>query len=284
MRGYKGTKLTITIMRQGLDKPKEYSLLRENIKIKSVKAKILEKGIGYVRIAQFQEQTAEDLHESLKRLKKDNGNDLSGLILDLRNDPGGLLDQAVEVSDTFLNTGLIVYTEGREERSQMKFFATAEGTESNYPMVVLINGGSASAAEIVAGALQDHHRAVVMGTPSFGKGSVQTIIPLEEDMGLRLTTALYFTPAGRSIQAKGILPDIEVFPVQIKETENLFFREENFANHLEVLQPAAPADKKAEPKDDGLTPQEHSDYQLMRALDLLKGWGLMRDIRQKGAA
>ncbi|MBN2429146.1 MAG: S41 family peptidase [Deltaproteobacteria bacterium] len=284
MRGHKGTKLTITILREGLDKPKEYSLMREIIKIESVKAKVLDKGIGYVRIAQFQEQTAADLHGSLARLKKDGGSDLNGLILDLRNDPGGLLDQAVEVSDTFLSTGLIVYTEGREEGSRMKFFATPEGTENDYPMVVLINGGSASAAEIVAGALQDHHRAVIMGTPSFGKGSVQTIIPLEKDMGLRLTTALYFTPAGRSIQAKGIVPDIEVFPVQIKEGENRFFREENFANHLEVAQPAAPAGKAADKKDALLTPQEQNDYQLMRALDLLKGWRLMKDIRQKGAA
>lgn len=283
MRGYKGTKLTITIMREGFDKPKEYSLVREIIKIKSVKANILENGIGYVRIAQFQEKTADDLHASLAQLKKDNGSDLNGLILDLRNDPGGLLDQAVEVSDTFLSTGLIVYTEGREERSRMKFFATTEGTESDYPMVVLINGGSASAAEIVAGALQDHHRAVIMGTPSFGKGSVQTIISLEENMGLRLTTALYFTPAGRSIQAKGIVPDIEVFPVQIKEAENRFFREENFVNHLEVTQPVSPEDQGKGKKDIQLTPQEQSDYQLMRALDLLKGWRLMKDIRQKGA-
>jgi len=284
MRGHKGTKLTITIMREGFDKPKDYSLVREIIKIKSVKAKILESGIGYVRIAQFQEQTADDLHALLAQLKKDNGSDLNGLILDLRNDPGGLLDQAVEVSDTFLSSGLIVYTEGREERSQMKFFANAEGTESAYPMVVLINGGSASAAEIVAGALQDHHRAVIMGTPSFGKGSVQTIISLEGNMGLRLTTALYFTPAGRSIQAKGIVPDIEVFPVQVKAAENLFFREENFANHLEVAQPGSPAGQATGKKDIKLTPQEHNDYQLMRALDLLKGWSLMREIRQKGAA
>jgi carboxyl-terminal processing protease len=284
MRGHKGTKVTITILREGLDKAKEYTLGREIIKIESVKAKMFDDGIGYVRIAQFQERTAADLHAALARLKKDNGRDLSGLILDLRNDPGGLLDQAVDVSDTFLDTGLIVYTEGREESSQMKFSASPEGTESGYPMVVLINGGSASAAEIVAGALQDHHRAVIMGTPSFGKGSVQTIIPLEKDRGLRLTTALHFTPAGRSIQAKGIVPDIEVLPVQIKEAENLFFREENLANHLEAARPAAPAGQVEDEKDAPLTSQEQNDYQLMRALDLLKGWSLMKDIRTKGAA
>jgi carboxyl-terminal processing protease len=166
----------------------------------------------------------------------------------------------------------------------MKFSASPAGTESAYPMVVLINGGSASAAEIVAGALQDHHRAVIMGTPSFGKGSVQTIIPLDKDRGLRLTTALYFTPAGRSIQAKGIVPDIEVLPVQIEEGENLFFREENLANHLEAAQPASPAGQAEDEKKDPLTSQEQHDYQLMRALDLLKGWNLLKDIRQKGAA
>jgi carboxyl-terminal processing protease len=284
MRGHKGTKLSITIMREGLDKPKEYSLVRENIKIKSVRAKVLEKGIGYIRIVQFQENTADELRDKLSRLKKDNESELNGLILDLRNDPGGLLDQAVEVADMFLAQGLIVYTEGREDRSQMKFFAKSAGTESDYPMVVLINGGSASASEIVAGALQDHHRAVIMGTQSFGKGSVQTIIPLDKDMGLRLTTALYFTPSGRSIQAKGIVPDIVVRPLQVKETENLYFREENLRNHIEITPPSKQPGKDAEKKDSELTPQEQSDFQLMRALDLLKGWRLMKEINQKAAA
>ena len=283
MRGYEGTKLTITIMREGLDKPRNYSLTRENMKIKSVRGKILEEGLGYVRVAQFQESTADDLHDFLARLKKENQGELSGLILDLRNDPGGLLDQAVKVADTFLSKGLIVYTEGREEQSRMKFFATQAETESDYPMVVLINGGSASASEIVAGALQDHHRALIMGTQSFGKGSVQTIIPLEENMGLRLTTALYFTPSGKSIQAKGIAPDIEVLPFQVKEAENLYFREENLQNHLEVSQPSRELEKAVE-KGFELTPQERNDFQLMRALDLLKGLRLMKDIRQDKVA
>ncbi len=284
MRGYKGTKLAITIMREDFDKPKEFSFVREKIKIKSVRAKVLDKGIGYVRIAQFQEQTTDELHGSLARLKKENESDLNGLILDLRNDPGGLLDQAVKVTDSFLAQGLIVYTEGREERSQMKFFATQGDTESDYPMVVLINGGSASASEIVAGALQDHRRAVIMGTQSFGKGSVQTIIPLEGNKGLRLTTALYFTPSGKSIQAKGIVPDIVVYPIQVKETENRYFREENLVNHLEVTPPSKQPEKGAEKKGFELSPQEQSDFQLMRALDLLKGWRLMKDINQKNAA
>ena len=284
MRGHKGTKLSITIMREGLDKPKEYSLVRENIKIKSVRAKILEPGIGYVRVVQFQENTTDELRDKLSRLKKKNESELKGLILDLRNDPGGLLDQAVEVADLFLAQGLIVYTEGREDRSQMKFFAKSAGTESDYPMVVLINGGSASASEIVAGALQDHHRAVIMGTQSFGKGSVQTIIPLDKNMGLRLTTALYYTPSGRSIQAKGIVPDIVVRPLQVKEAENLYFREENLLNHIEITQPSKQTEKETEKKDSELTPQEQNDFQLMRALDLLKGWRLMKEINQKAAA
>ena len=210
MRGLKGTKVTLTIMRDGFERPKEFVLIRDIIQVKSVRFRLLEGGYGYVRIAQFQERTDEDLEKALKSLVVENkGNTLSGLVLDLRNDPGGLLDQAVKVADHFVESGKkIVYTEGREKESRMQFDATSRRKEPGYPIVVLINSGSASASEIVAGALQDHKRAIVMGTQSFGKGSVQTIIPLADSSGLRLTTARYYTPSGRSIQAKGIIPDI----------------------------------------------------------------------------
>jgi len=188
MRGPKGTKVTLTIMREGFDKPKEFTLVRDTIQVKSVRFRSMDQGYGYIRIAQFQEKTDDDLVKALKALKEENGGELRGLVLDLRNDPGGLLDQAVKVADHFIEDGLIVYTEGRERESRMQFSARKLGTEPNYPMVVLINSGSASASEIVAGALQDHKRAVVMGTQSFGKGSVQTIIPLSDESGLRLTT------------------------------------------------------------------------------------------------
>lgn len=235
MRGPKGTKVTLTIMREGFDKPKEFTLVRDTIQVKSVRFKSMDQGYGYIRIAQFQEKTDDDLVKALKALKEENGGDLRGLVLDLRNDPGGLLDQAVKVADHFVEDGLIVYTEGREKESRMQFTARKSGTEPNYPMVVLINSGSASASEIVAGALQDHKRAVVMGTQSFGKGSVQTIIPLSDESGLRLTTARYFTPSGRSIQAKGITPDIVVERAEIQSTEKMegHIREKDLENHFD---------------------------------------------------
>ncbi|MEJ2699739.1 MAG: S41 family peptidase [Desulfuromonadales bacterium] len=284
MRGPKGSKVTITVMRDGFEKPRQFTLEREIIKIKSIKAKTLQDGYGYVRITQFQERTADDLHAALSELHKENGGSLKGLILDLRNNPGGLLDQAVKVSDTFLAKGLIVYTEGREEGSNMKFTAHSKGTEPPYPMVVLINGGSASASEIVAGALKDHKRALILGTQSFGKGSVQTIIPLSDDSGLRLTTARYFTPNGISIQAKGITPDIVVQPVEIKEVkETDHFSEKDLKNHFEIEAP---------PKTETPPPPEHkyhldqktrSDYQLMRALDLLKGLQILEGLNKQAA-
>jgi carboxyl-terminal processing protease len=284
MRGPKGTKVTITIMRDSFEKPQEFTLVREIIKIKSIKARNLQDGIGYVRITQFQERTADDLLGALSGLREENGGALSGLILDLRNNPGGLLDQAVRVSDTFLSDGLIVYTEGREEGSRMKFTAHAKGTEPPYPMVVLINGGSASASEIVAGALKDHKRAVVMGTQSFGKGSVQTIIPLSDDSGLRLTTARYFTPDGTSIQATGITPDIVVNPVEIKEVkENDHFREKDLKNHFEIEAPEKTPPSPAPEPEPKLDKETRSDYQLMRALDLLKGLQILRGLNRQAA-
>ena len=284
MRGPKGSKITITIIRSGLDKPRDFTLVRELIKIKSVKARTLSDGFGVARLTQFQERTAEDLTAALEVLRKENGGSLSGLIIDLRNNPGGLLDQAVKVADLFLENGLIVYTEGREEGSKMQFSAQRQGTEPGYPIVVLINGGSASASEIVAGALQDHRRGVVMGTQSFGKGSVQTVIPLSDDSGLRLTTARYFTPNGTSIQAKGITPDIEVLPSEVKEVaDGEHFREKDLKNHFETTgQIETPSEKdgarKFRPDAEAL-----GDYQLMRALDLLRGWQILRGLDRPAA-
>ncbi len=300
MRGVKGTKVTITIMRDGFDKPKEFPLVRDVIQVKSVKSRMLEGGIGYVRVAQFQEKTDLDLTKALAALKVENKGDLKGLVLDLRNDPGGLLDQAVKVSDHFVEDGLIVYTEGREADSKMKFSARKGGKEPNYPMVVLVNSGSASASEIVAGALQDHNRAVIMGTQTFGKGSVQTIIPLSEDSGLRLTTARYYTPKGRSIQAKGIIPDITVEQVDLQSTEkkpSLHIREKDLDHHFENEDPQGEdkingkdkskekvKEKEQEKKPaDKVDDQTKSDYQLIRAQDLLKGWDILQKLGKKSS-
>jgi len=285
MRGRKGTKIKISVMRESFTKPTEFELVREIIKVKSVKARTLEDNFGYVRIAQFQERTQDDLSKALADLKEQNKGVLDGLVLDLRNNPGGLLDQAVKVSDTFLEQGLIVYTEGREEGSQMRFSAHSSGTEPGYPIVVLINGGSASASEIVAGALQDNERAVILGTQSFGKGSVQTIIPMNDDTGLRLTTARYFTPSGTSIQAKGIAPDILVKPMEIKEVEGFSsFREKDLANHINSPETdaASPAQKPKQLKFT-LDSKTRQDYQLLRALDLLKGWQILKGLNGKAA-
>ena len=277
MRGAVGTEITITIMRPSFEKPQAFTLKREIIKVKSVKAKTLEKGFGYVRLAQFQERTGSDLAKALDELRQENSENLQGLVLDLRNNPGGLLDQAIEVCDQFLDDGLIVYTRGRETDARMEFSAMRTGTEPDYPIVVLINGGSASASEIVAGALQDHDRAVIMGTQSFGKGSVQTIIPLSDDSGLRLTTAKYYTPNGTSIQARGIIPDIEVQPIEIKEVKDpAHFREKDLKNHFNIEGSVPGIEQQEAPV---LDEQTRSDFQLMRALDLLKGWRIFEGLK-----
>lgn len=296
MRGLKGSKVTLTIMREGFDKPKEFPLIRDIIQVKSVRSSLMDGGYAYVRIAQFQEKTDEDLGKALKALKEQSKGELKGLVLDMRNDPGGLLDQAVRVADHFVPEGqMIVYTEGREKDSKMQFTSKKGGKEPAYPIVVLINGGSASASEIVAGALQDHKRAIVMGTQSFGKGSVQTIIPLSDDSGLRLTTARYFTPKGRSIQAKGITPDIVVERVELpKESagkkDGMHLREKDLENHFESEDKSGAAgdvkdvkkeEKKDEKKDERTQRLEENlknDYQAMRALDLLKGWELIKSM------
>ena len=292
MRGVKGSKVILTIMREGFEKPKDFSLLRDIIQIKSVRSRMLDNGYAYVRIAQFQEKTDEDLSKALKALSEENKGPLSGLVLDMRNDPGGLLDQAVKVADHFIEKGLIVYTEGREKDSKMQFTAKTGGKEPSYPIVVLINGGSASASEIVAGALQDHKRAIILGTQSFGKGSVQTIIPLSDDSGLRLTTARYFTPNGRSIQARGITPDIVVERIELpkdgEKKDGLHLSEKDLENHFEGDGKDTPKDSKKDVSKDEkkdkidklvLTRLEDNlknDYQAMRALDLLKGLEILK--------
>lgn len=295
MRGQKGTKVTLTIMREGFEKPKEFPLIRDVIQVKSVRSHLTDGGYGYVRIAQFQEKTDDDLVKALKGMKEENKGELKGLVLDMRNDPGGLLDQAVKVADHFVAEGqMIVYTEGREKDSKMQFTAKKGGKESSYPIVVLINGGSASASEIVAGALQDHKRAIIIGTQSFGKGSVQTIIPLSDDSGLRLTTARYYTPKGRSIQAKGITPDIVVDAAELPKTsakkDSMHLREKDLENHFEGEDKsgngeAKKDDKKGDRKDEKtekvlsrLEDNLKNDYQVLRALDLLKGWELIKSM------
>lgn len=290
MRGQKGSKVTLTIMREGFDRPKDFPLVRDIIQVKSVRHRLFEDGYGYLRIAQFQEKTDDDLTAALKSLKSESKGELKGLVLDLRNDPGGLLDQAVRIADHFVADGqMIVYTEGREKDSKMQFVAKNSTKEPNYPIVVLINGGSASASEIVAGALQDHKRAIIMGTQSFGKGSVQTIIPLADDSGLRLTTARYFTPKGRSIQAKGITPDINVerldLPKEAGERKDMMhLREKDLENHFENGDKERVKDeKKPEPKEKlpvKIEDNLKNDYQAMRALDLLKGWDILKKIEQ----
>jgi carboxyl-terminal processing protease len=307
MRGKPNTPITLTIVRKGDSKPRVITLNRAVIQIQSVKAKLLEPGYGYFRVTQFQEHTGELLAKNIETVYKQSNGQMKGLVLDLRNDPGGLLNAAVAVSAAFLPQGtLVTYTEGRTEDAKMKLTAVPEyylrGSREDYlrklpadlkkvPMVVLINGGSASASEIVAGALQDHKRAIVMGTQSFGKGSVQTILPLGNGTAIKLTTARYFTPAGRSIQAKGITPDILVEEATIKESEEqgVRVREADLGRRLSNPQEkdgaAAPKDEPArngaakpaeEPKGDA--PPDivsKSDYQLNEAVNLLKALSIV---------
>jgi carboxyl-terminal processing protease len=221
LRGKAGTPVTISIMREGFSRPKDYTITREVINIKSVKYEVLENNIAYVRIVQFQERTSTDVRAALDAVVKKTDGDVRGIILDLRNDPGGLLSKSVEIADDFIEDGIIVYTEGRVSGSDITFTAKKDGTlPADIPMVVLVNGGSASASEIVAGALKDHKRAILIGEKTYGKGSVQTIIPLPDGSGLKLTTAKYFTPSGVSIQDKGIIPDIVIENKELEQPAN----------------------------------------------------------------
>ncbi len=211
LRGPKGSPITISVYRKGSTDLFDYTIIRDRITVRSVRSRLLEDGYGYVRLSQFMETTSDDLRKALTSLSEQApGKQLKGLLLDLRNNPGGLLTQAILVGDLFLNEGVIVYTDGRDKTEQQKFFAHTKGTQPNYPIVVMVNGGSASAAEIIAGAFKDHGRALVVGTQTFGKGSVQTITPLGNGGAVTLTTALYFTKSGNSIQQQGVKPDIEI--------------------------------------------------------------------------
>lgn len=279
LRGPKGTDVTITVLRQGVTEPRDFTLTRDVIKLQSVKFKLMDEYYGYIRITQFQENTGRELVKALKALSEESAGKLQGLILDMRNNPGGLLDQAIQVADTFLDSGKIVYTDGRVPSQKMEFFAHPQKETYPQPMIVLVNGGSASASEIVAGALQDHHRAVILGTQTFGKGSVQTIIPLDDGSGLKLTTAHYYTPSGRVIQAEGITPDIDVPNlVPVKNGEPIrFIREKDLDRHLEGgkngTEPKGRED--AAEREDGETAEDDqavTDIQLDRALGLLKSW------------
>ena len=269
MRGKPGTKIQLGIVRGSEDKPFDVTIERAVIQVASVKSRLLEPGYAYVRLTHFQTHTADDMLKAIAELKKQGSGPLKGLVLDLRNNPGGVLNGAVGVSDAFLTDGLIVYTQGRVKDSRMQFKAGPDDVLDGAPMVVLVNGGSASASEIVAGALQDHHRAIVMGIQTFGKGSVQTILPIDDDTALKLTTARYFTPSGRSIQAMGITPDItlargEFKPLVEQGLDRL--KEADLVRHLDEKQGAS--DKDAAPSPHPLAAE---DFQLAEALNVLKG-------------
>ena len=274
MRGPRGSAIELTVVRESLHQPLDLKLKRDTIKVQSVRSRSLEPGYGYIRVAQFQANTGPDVRKAVEKLKKDN-KALKGIVLDLRNNPGGVLQAAVDVADAFIKEGLIVYTEGRLPNSKSRFLATPDDIADGVPMVVLINGGSASASEIVAGALQDHKRAAIMGTVSFGKGSVQTVMPLSETSAIKLTTARYYTPSGRSIQAHGIEPDIVVERAKIEELprgENI--TEADLEGHLRN----GDGGKESSSKVRSQSPQDKlqtSDNQLYEALNLLKGLNVL---------
>jgi carboxyl-terminal processing protease len=278
MRGKPGSSLLLTIIRDGESTPLKKTIVRAIISVKSVKFRTLEEGFGYVRISNFQMKTGANLKEAIEALKSENKEGLKGLVLDLRNNPGGVLNAAVEVSDSFLEKGLIVYTQGRIENSALKFNAAPGELLDGAPIVVLINSGSPSASEIVAGALQDHKRAVIMGSKSFGKGSVQTIMPTSNGGAVKLTTARYYTPSGRSIQAEGIDPDIVLGRVKLESLEEPAFapvKESDLSGHLTQGE-----EKDKQSKDDTdqakkVTPTV-KDYPLNQALTLLKGMNILK--------
>ena len=276
MRGKKGSKIELTIVREGEDAPLNITLVRDVIRVRSVRSRILEPGFGYIRISNFQSKTTRGLIDAIDSLKKKNEGELTGLVLDLRNNPGGVLTGAVGVSDVFLDdNALIVYTEGRVEDSELKYSASTNDSLNGAPLVVMINQGSASASEIVAGAMQDHKRATILGSTSFGKGSVQTILPLKDNTALKLTTARYYTPSGRSIQNEGIVPDILVQEVSDGEEKNSSFldiSEADLEGHLDNNDGSAKQVRKPKsvitiPKK---TDEDTTDYALEEALKVLK--------------
>lgn len=282
MRGPENSKVTLTITRKDLKEPKDYVITRATIKIKSVKHDIYDGSIAYIRIASFQETTMDELRNTLAEIRS-KAKMLDGLVLDVRNNPGGLLDQAVRVSDAFLKSGVIVSTKGRVKNVDGGFSAKDDGEEPICPIIVLVNEGTASASEIIAGALQDNGRAIVLGTQTFGKGSVQTVIPLEDGSALKLTTAKYYTPKGRSIQAEGITPDIVVDyvkpPTQETESTDNHLREKDLKGHIkgDLESQGKTLDVKKESLD------LSKDNQLKSAIDILKSWGVFKKISKNGS-
>ncbi len=316
MRGRKGTSIAIYVLREGMAEPRRFEIVRDTVQVASVRSRLIEPGYGYVQVTSFQERTSADVRQQLTELRQQNGGPLAGLILDLRDNPGGLLNQAVEIADLWLREGLVVYTQGRDESERVEYASSDRVVEPDYPLVVLVNEGSASASEIVAGALQDHHRAMVLGVSTFGKGSVQTVYPLEGGAGLRLTTALYYTPSGRSIQEVGISPD---FVVQRTDLASVGFpdrrrmRERDLRGHFtqqdatglengagvpparileqdqDKLEPQARSSEgggEEGPEGDASAGSEESseaspqDVQLTRALEVLKSWAYFRDLQK----
>jgi len=292
MRGKPGTELELDIIRKGEDGPVHVKIVRAIIKVKSVKQRMLEDGVGYLRISQFQVRTGSDLTKAMQKLETENSGALNGLVLDLRNNPGGVLQAAVQVSDAFLDEGLIVYTEGRIKNSQMRFESEMGDLMNGKPIVVLINEGSASASEIVAGALQDQKRALIAGRDSFGKGSVQTLLQLNNGAAIKVTTARYFTPAGRSIQAEGIKPDVEIELVKVEKIEDNKFgniKEEHLTGHLSNGNGTDHGKTKSETKDsdvkdvdkeksDELEALLDKDYELNEALRIIKAMTLAQEM------
>lgn len=282
MRGKPGTDITLTIIRNGEEKPLVITITRAVIRVNSVRARTLEPGYGYLRISSFQANTGRDLRQELDRLSEENNYKLKGVVMDLRNNPGGVLNAAVEVSDLFLDKGLIVYTEGRIKNSDLKFNARPLNVVRDLPIVILVNEGSASASEIVAGALQDHDRAVIVGQQTFGKGSVQTILPMADEAAVKLTTARYFTPSGRSIQASGITPDIIIDKLTVERVEedgNGIVKEADLSGHLENTQPEEETDAEVAEDEKPQTEKRRlsiTDYELYEALNILKGISLSR--------
>jgi len=284
MRGPENTKVTLTILRKDFKEPRDFEITRAVIKIKSVKHNVYDDSIGYIRISAFQESTVDELRKALQQVSGKSG-DLKGIVIDVRNNPGGLLEQAVKASDAFLKSGTIVSTKGRAKAIESKFVARDDGNEPTCPIVVLVNEGTASASEILSGALQDNGRAIVLGMPTFGKGSVQTVIPLEDGSALKLTTAKYYTPKGRSIQAEGIKPDIVVEPIRQAEgpetAEAQMLREKDLKGHIrgdrEVEQ--KPAEGKGKEQDKGKDKTDlQRDNQLKSAVDILKSWEVFKRI------
>lgn len=298
MRGKVGSSVELTVRREGINEPLFIKIKRDTIKIKSVRYHVEGGDVGYIRITTFNQNTYNGLKDAFENIKKESNNKLVGYVLDLRNNPGGLLDQAISVSDAFLDKGEIVSTRGRNDEAINRDNALPGDLADGLPVVVLINGGSASASEIVSGALQDHHRAVVMGTKSFGKGSVQTVIPTPGQGAMRLTTARYFTPSGRSIQSKGIEPDILVEPAKIEKLDEIRIGEEDLKGAIsnpdtpkttppidsaDSIDPVDPAPEGNQPPKDKASlekEQAKQDYQLARALDLLHGLSLIKAGKQ----